>query len=61
MGNSSTNMGATTQPTSKSKKFKTPEVLEISKTMYDDFFKFFETINSLLCIHENKIINKEEN
>ena len=37
------------------------EDLEISKTMYDDFFKFFETINSLLCIHENKIINKEEN
>lgn len=45
----------------KHEKFKTPEVLEISKTMYDDFFKFFETINSLLCIHENKIINKEEN
>lgn len=44
----------------KNEKFKTTEVLEISKTMYDEFFKFFETINSLLCIYENKVNNKEE-
>lgn len=45
----------------KNEKFKTTEVLEISKTMYDEFFKFFEMINSLLYIYENKVTNKEEN
>lgn len=44
----------------KNEKFKTTEVLKISKTMYDEFFKFFETINSMLSIYDNKEINKEE-
>lgn len=42
----------------KNEEFKTPQVLEISKTMYDEFFKFFEVINDLIYLHEN---NKEEN
>lgn len=43
----------------KKEEFKTTEVLEISTTMYEEFFKFFETINSLLYLHENKN-HKEE-
>ena len=44
----------------KHEEFKSPEVMEISKSMYIEFFNFFETVNSYLSIHLNKNYIKEE-
>lgn len=48
----------------KHEEFKTPEVIKISTSMYDEFFEFFKIANELIYIHPDKKykeFNKEDN
>lgn len=47
--------------TLETEKFKTPEVMKISRTMYNEFFDFFEMINSAVSIYEDKDYKEETN
>lgn len=47
----------------KREEFKSPEVIKISTSMYDEFFEFFKIVNELIYMHPDKKykeFNKEE-